>query len=162
MGNVESKEDDGDYLHIPDESWTEGMVEVDEGAVEVDEADAVAFIEQLDEEFLQLDEVVQLMQEEEDEQEQSGRHSHGREKDMWGTVWGTMLKNPDLNDPKHWVHRNFVRRFRLPYQLFKQVSMLFLLFLKLHLTFQFSSISSSWSSARRSISSNRRGKVRFR
>ncbi|KAJ1400483.1 hypothetical protein B484DRAFT_471178, partial [Ochromonadaceae sp. CCMP2298] len=32
-----------------------------------------------------------------------------------------MLKNPDLNDPKHWVHRNFVRRFRLPYQLFKQL-----------------------------------------
>ncbi|KAJ1411349.1 hypothetical protein B484DRAFT_435615, partial [Ochromonadaceae sp. CCMP2298] len=89
--------------------------------MKVDEADAVAFIEQLDQEFLQLDEVVRLMQEEEDEQEQSGRQSHGREKDMWGTVWGTMLKNPDLNDPKHWVHRNFVRRFRLPYQLFKQL-----------------------------------------
>ncbi|KAJ1413922.1 hypothetical protein B484DRAFT_467535 [Ochromonadaceae sp. CCMP2298] len=92
MGNVESKKDDGDYLHIPDESWTEGMLEVDEGAMEVDEADAVAFIEQLDQEFLQLDEVVRLMQEEEDEQEQSGRQSHGREKDMWSTVSGTMLR----------------------------------------------------------------------
>jgi hypothetical protein len=44
MGNALSKEDDGDYLYTPDESWLEGMLEVDEG--------------EMDNEFLQLDDCV--------------------------------------------------------------------------------------------------------
>ncbi|KAJ1403322.1 hypothetical protein B484DRAFT_457569 [Ochromonadaceae sp. CCMP2298] len=81
MRGTKIDEDDGDYLYIPDESWLEGMLEVDEGEMDVDEADA----------------------------------------DLWSSTWGRMLKNHFLNDPKHWVHRDFVRRFRLPYQLFKQL-----------------------------------------
>jgi hypothetical protein len=134
MGNAQSKEDDGDYMYIPDESWLEGMLEGDEGEMDVDEADAVAFCQQLDNEYLQLDDCVRRMQDN-IEEAKSGRESHGRTKDLWSSTWGRMLKNPFLNDPKHWVHRDFVRRFRLPYQLFKQVSLLFQFFLKLHLTF---------------------------
>ncbi|KAJ1415967.1 hypothetical protein B484DRAFT_157587, partial [Ochromonadaceae sp. CCMP2298] len=32
-----------------------------------------------------------------------------------------MLLNPQLLEPASWQHRDFVRRFRLPYQLFKQL-----------------------------------------
>ncbi|KAJ1439688.1 hypothetical protein B484DRAFT_443840 [Ochromonadaceae sp. CCMP2298] len=120
MGNAQSKEDDGDYMYIPDESWLEGMLEVDEGEMDVDEADAVVFCQQLDNEYLQLDDCVRRMQDN-IEEAKSGRESHGRTKDLWSSTWGRMLKNPFLNDPKHWVHRDFVRRFRLPYQLFKQL-----------------------------------------
>jgi hypothetical protein len=41
--------------------------------------------------------------------------------DLWETGWGQMLLDPKLLEPASWQHRNFVRRFRLPFQLFKQL-----------------------------------------
>jgi hypothetical protein len=76
-------------------------------------------VEQHGGEFLQLDECVERLREQHEERK---RQSHHRTTDMWTTVWGRMLNNPALNEPTSWEHRSFMRRFRLPYQLFKQVS----------------------------------------
>ena len=41
--------------------------------------------------------------------------------DYWSSVWGIMLRNPEIEDPDSFVARKFRRRFRVPYPLFKTV-----------------------------------------
>jgi hypothetical protein len=142
MGNVESKCDDSDEL--PDASWTDGWrwregEEEQQAAMDViSDEEVAAAIEERIPELLRLDDCALEAEEVERAKEEWKRQSHERAKDLWGTTWGRLLLNPKLNEPKSWEHRTFVRRFRLPYQLFKQVrSIRFCLYLH-QLTFFFS------------------------
>jgi hypothetical protein len=100
MGNNVSKSSDGQSLS---ESLDAEMAEM---CVERDPAP-----------FLRLGDCVRIHE----ERKRKRRQSHHRAKDLWSGVWGRMLNNPNLNIPSSWEHRAFMRRFRLPYQLFKQL-----------------------------------------
>jgi hypothetical protein len=41
--------------------------------------------------------------------------------DYWGSVWGKMLRNPDIADPDSYVAKKFRRRFRVPYPVFAEI-----------------------------------------
>jgi hypothetical protein len=129
MGNAESKFDD--YNELLDASWTAGwtdgwrfqeMEEEQQAVMDViAEEEVAAAIEERIPELLRLDDCALEAEEEERQREETKRESHKRAKDLWSSNWGRLLLNPKLNEPKSWEHRTFVRRFRLPYQLFKQV-----------------------------------------
>ncbi|KAJ1429659.1 hypothetical protein B484DRAFT_479390 [Ochromonadaceae sp. CCMP2298] len=125
MGNVESKCDD--YNELPGASWTDGwrfhdVEEEQQAAMDViAEEEVAAAIEERTPELLRLEDCALEAEEEERDREEWKRQSHNRAKDLWGTTWGRLLLDPKLNEPKSWEHRTFVRRFRLPYQLFKQL-----------------------------------------
>jgi hypothetical protein len=120
-----------DEISLPDESWLFGWevneedeMEVTEGmsAMEIsDTQTALRYIEENGLDFLRLDDCIERLREQHREQEEVKRQSHHRVTDLWTTTWGRMLQSPELNVPTSWEHRVFMRRFRLPYQLFKQV-----------------------------------------
>jgi hypothetical protein len=124
-----------DEVSLPDESWScgweddgedneEDEMEVTDGmdALEISDTHrALRYIEENGLEFLRLDDCIERLREQQREQEEIKRQSHHRVTDLWTTTWGRMLQSPQLNVPTSWEHRVFMRRFRLPYQLFKQV-----------------------------------------
>jgi hypothetical protein len=56
-----------------------------------------------------------------EEQENKRRRKTTERADYWDSVWGKMLKNPEIDDPDSFVAGKFRRRFRIPYPLFKDV-----------------------------------------
>jgi hypothetical protein len=85
--------------------------------------------------ILRLEDCARSAEEMAREREEMKRQSHNRTTDLWTTIWGRLLLNPNLNEPSSWEHRTFMRRFRLPYQLFKQASFtVYSALLILHLT----------------------------
>jgi hypothetical protein len=85
--------------------------------------------------ILRLEDCARSAEEMAREREEMKRQSHNRTTNLWNTIWGRLLLNPNLNEPSSWEHRTFMRRFRLPYQLFKQASStVYSAFLILHLT----------------------------
>ncbi|KAJ1392979.1 hypothetical protein B484DRAFT_439391, partial [Ochromonadaceae sp. CCMP2298] len=124
-----------DEVSLPDESWScgweddgedneEDEMEVTDGmdALEISDTHrALRYIEENGLEFLRLDDCIERLREQQREQEEIKRQSHHRVTDLWTTTWGRMLQSPQLNVPTSWEHRVFMRRFRLPYQLFKQL-----------------------------------------
>ncbi|KAJ1382569.1 hypothetical protein B484DRAFT_440752, partial [Ochromonadaceae sp. CCMP2298] len=117
-------------ISLPDESWLCGWEDNEEDEMEVTEGmsameisdtqTALRYIEENGLEFLRLDECIDRLRVQQMQKEENKRQSHHRVTDLWTTTWGRMLQNPELNVPTSWQHRVFMRRFRLPYQLFKQ------------------------------------------
>jgi hypothetical protein len=85
--------------------------------------------------ILRLEDCARSAEEMAREREEMKRQSHNRTTNLWDTIWGRLLLNPNLNEPSSWEHRTFMRRFRLSYQLFKQASStVYSAFLILHQT----------------------------
>ncbi|KAJ1395373.1 hypothetical protein B484DRAFT_425268 [Ochromonadaceae sp. CCMP2298] len=91
-------------------------------AMEISDTESVMqYIVDNGQDFLRLDECIDRLRQQQVQQEEHKRQSHNRNSDLWTTTWGLMLLSPELNVPSSWQHRTFMRRFRLPYQLFKQL-----------------------------------------
>ena len=87
---------------------------------EEDEEDVMIYRMLMEEEDLEWEEVYKK-QYRNTGKRPGGTNATGRVK-YEESVWGLMLRRPELSDPRSTVHQMFMRRFRVPYKIFLKLT----------------------------------------